>query len=181
MTPVGSRVMRRDYGSRLAEIVDQPMNGETVVDIFLATAEALAEWEPRFRARRVQVERAEAGRFDLVVEGDVAGVTRAVRTALGVAHESLRPDRPVGALSYPPDVVETLNYEAIVAAIKADVEAAAPEFADVLALESEPVVKLIEAFAYRETVAVEIDYHGAAMARFRDGSVLRIRPAEESE
>lgn len=83
MTPVGSRVMRRDYGSRLAEIVDQPMNGETVVDIFLATAEALAEWEPRFRARRVQVERAEAGRFDLVVEGDVAGVTRAVRTALG--------------------------------------------------------------------------------------------------
>jgi len=32
-----------------------------------------------------------------------------------------------------------------------------------------------------ETVAVEIDYHGAAMARFRDGSVLRIRPAEESE
>jgi len=50
----------------------------------------------------------------------------------------------------PPDVVETLDYEAIVAAIKADVEAAAPELADVLALESEPAVKLIEAFAYRE-------------------------------
>lgn len=50
----------------------------------------------------------------------------------------------------PPDVVEALDYEAIVAAIKADVEAAAPELADVLGLESEPVVKLIEAFAYRE-------------------------------
>lgn len=50
----------------------------------------------------------------------------------------------------PPDVVEALDYEAIVAAIKTDVEAAVPELADVLALESEPVVKLIEAFAYRE-------------------------------
>ena len=50
----------------------------------------------------------------------------------------------------PPDVVETLEFEAIVAAIKSDVEEAVPELADVLALESEPTVKLIEVFAYRE-------------------------------
>jgi hypothetical protein len=49
-----------------------------------------------------------------------------------------------------PDVVETLDYEVILAAMKADLAARAPELAAVLALESEPVVKLLEVCAYRE-------------------------------
>lgn len=48
----------------------------------------------------------------------------------------------------PPDVVEALDYEAIRAEILQDYEGRYPEFT--AALESEPVVKLIEAFAYRE-------------------------------
>ena len=32
-TPIGSRVMRRDYGSRLFELIDAPINRSTVVDI----------------------------------------------------------------------------------------------------------------------------------------------------
>jgi phage-related baseplate assembly protein len=47
-----------------------------------------------------------------------------------------------------PDVVETLDFEAILAAMKADLAARAPELAAVLALESEPVVKLLEVAAY---------------------------------
>ena len=47
-----------------------------------------------------------------------------------------------------PDVVETLDFEAILAAMKADLAARAPEMAAVLALESEPVVKLLEVVAY---------------------------------
>lgn len=50
----------------------------------------------------------------------------------------------------PPAAVETLSFEAIVAEIKADLVTRAPELADVLDLESEPIVKLLEAFAYRE-------------------------------
>ncbi|WP_323010035.1 baseplate assembly protein [Paracoccus sp. (in: a-proteobacteria)] len=50
----------------------------------------------------------------------------------------------------PPDVVEMPDAEALVQSIKADVLARAPELAAVLALESEPVVKLIEVMAYRE-------------------------------
>lgn len=50
----------------------------------------------------------------------------------------------------PPAVVETLDFEAIVTAIKADLIARLPEVAAVLDLESEPLVKLLEAVAYRE-------------------------------
>lgn len=49
-----------------------------------------------------------------------------------------------------PSVIETLDFEAILAEMKADVLQRYPEAAEVLALESEPLVKLMEAFAYRE-------------------------------
>lgn len=47
-----------------------------------------------------------------------------------------------------PDAIEALDTEAMIAQIKAAVQTAAPELAAVLALESEPAVKLIEAYAY---------------------------------
>lgn len=52
-TPLGSRVMRRDYGSRLFDLIDNPLNDVTLVEIFAATAEALMVWEPRLRVTRV--------------------------------------------------------------------------------------------------------------------------------
>lgn len=48
-TPIGSRVMRRDYGSRLFALLDRPVNDELHVEIYAAIAEALDRWEPRFR------------------------------------------------------------------------------------------------------------------------------------
>lgn len=52
----------------------------------------------------------------------------------------------------PPDVVERLDFETILAAMKADLVGRAPELAPVLALESEPLVKILEVCAYRETL-----------------------------
>lgn len=49
-----------------------------------------------------------------------------------------------------PEVIEALAFETIVAEIKADLVARHPAAADVIDLESEPMVKLLEAFAYRE-------------------------------
>lgn len=60
-TPIGSRVMRRAYGSRLFELVDAPLNRSTVVAIIAATAAALAKWEPRIRVTRVQASAAAPG------------------------------------------------------------------------------------------------------------------------
>ena len=50
----------------------------------------------------------------------------------------------------PPDIVETLDYEAIVKAMRDDLVERFPLIAGVIDLESEPARKLIEAFAYRE-------------------------------
>jgi phage baseplate assembly protein W len=66
-TPIGSRVMRRDYGSALPDLVDRPMNPQTRLDAISATAEALERWEPRVDVSRVVIERAEAGVFDISV------------------------------------------------------------------------------------------------------------------
>lgn len=50
----------------------------------------------------------------------------------------------------PPQLIEALDFESYAAATLADFKTRWPEFT--VALESEPVVKLIQAFAYRETL-----------------------------
>lgn len=69
-TPIGSRVMRRDYGSRLFELIDAPINARTLGDIYAATVDALRRWEPRIAVRRVRVLSVAAGRLSLSVEAD---------------------------------------------------------------------------------------------------------------
>ncbi len=70
-TPVGSRVMRRDYGSDLPRLVDAPITPQTMIDLYAATAAALERWEPRFDLVRVQVAQASAGHVELALEGRV--------------------------------------------------------------------------------------------------------------
>ncbi|PKP98000.1 MAG: oxidoreductase [Alphaproteobacteria bacterium HGW-Alphaproteobacteria-13] len=52
-TPVGSRVMLRDYGSMLLELIDRPINAATRLLFLAATGDAIARWEPRLRLTRV--------------------------------------------------------------------------------------------------------------------------------
>ena len=68
-TPVGTRVMRRAYGSRLAGLVDAPVGPGFGVAIVAATAEALDRWEPRYRLQRVHVAAAAGGHVTLDLEG----------------------------------------------------------------------------------------------------------------
>lgn len=49
-TRIGSRIMRRDYGSLLPDLVDKPSNDETMMQMMSATVIALAVWEPRITA-----------------------------------------------------------------------------------------------------------------------------------
>lgn len=70
-TPIGSRVMRRTYGSRLFALIDAPLTQGTLVDLYAATAEALAQWEPRFKLTRVHSTGArENGKTSLTLEGE---------------------------------------------------------------------------------------------------------------
>ncbi len=68
-TPIGMRVMRRDYGSRLPDLVDAPISRTTLIDIYTATAEALLKWEPRLQLTRVEVEEVTSGSLRLRLEG----------------------------------------------------------------------------------------------------------------
>ncbi|MDY0971385.1 GPW/gp25 family protein [Siccibacter turicensis] len=47
MTPVGTRVMRREYGSLLSALLDQPQNPALRLQIMSACYMALLKWEPR--------------------------------------------------------------------------------------------------------------------------------------
>lgn len=49
MTPIGTRVMRREYGSMIPELIDQPLNDMTILRLMAATVIAIARWEPRLR------------------------------------------------------------------------------------------------------------------------------------
>lgn len=70
-TPLGTRVMRRDYGSMIADLIDQPMNRATMMLLNAASALALARWEPRLRLRRVRFERVGAdGAPVMTIEAD---------------------------------------------------------------------------------------------------------------
>jgi phage baseplate assembly protein W len=46
--------MRRDYGSLLPDLLDQPINGALPMLLRAATAIAIAKWEPRLAVSRVR-------------------------------------------------------------------------------------------------------------------------------
>lgn len=53
-TRIGTRVMRREYGSLLPELVDHPFNDVTRLRVYAATVIALMRWETRINLSRVQ-------------------------------------------------------------------------------------------------------------------------------
>ena len=89
-TPLGSRVMRRRYGSELYGLIDHPMNSMTIVRCFVAIATALEPrieedghqyGEPRFILKQLAVETANAdGQITFFLEGIYVpdGLTRRV-------------------------------------------------------------------------------------------------------
>lgn len=69
-TPLGSRAMRRDYGSLLFELLDQPINGALRLLLQAATAIAIRRWEPRLKLTKVKLEGAPAsGQLTMRITG----------------------------------------------------------------------------------------------------------------
>lgn len=68
-TPINSRVMRRDYGSRLFELVDKPINRDLTLEIYAATAEALGKFERRFKLEKVKITDVKEEKATLKLEG----------------------------------------------------------------------------------------------------------------
>ena len=68
-TPIGSRIMRRDYGSRLFKRLDAPLTGELLAEIYADVVEALFSYEPRFEVTNVSVVSMDQGHLILDVTG----------------------------------------------------------------------------------------------------------------
>lgn len=68
-TPIGSRPMRRDYGSNLFKRIDAPLTGDLVAEIYADVVDALFNYEPRFEVSTVSVVSVGAGTLVLDLEG----------------------------------------------------------------------------------------------------------------
>ncbi|MCZ2203995.1 GPW/gp25 family protein [Bartonella sp. A05] len=68
-TRIGTRVMRRDYGSNVPNLIDVPINNTFSVSLYAAVAEALDKWEPRFKLEKIDVQLVETGKISLFLEG----------------------------------------------------------------------------------------------------------------
>ncbi|MBV8973397.1 MAG: GPW/gp25 family protein [Sphingomonadaceae bacterium] len=92
-TPIGTRVMRRDYGSLLFEMTDQPANARTRLRLYAAIAVALLKWEPRLIVTRLGLTNDAPGRFTLSLEGrrtDTGPVATLARLTLPI-HAGAKP------------------------------------------------------------------------------------------
>jgi len=68
-TRIGTRTMRRSYGSIVPELIDQPTNPATQLRLMAATVMAIIRWEPRVLITKVQFSIDMTGKAVLDMEG----------------------------------------------------------------------------------------------------------------
>lgn len=69
-TPIGSRVMRREFGSELFDLIDRPLTDQVILAIYAAVVAAIARWEPRFAVTGCRIAGASAsGTLSLELTG----------------------------------------------------------------------------------------------------------------
>lgn len=61
-TPIGTRVMRPEFGSRLHELIDKRMDEKWKLDFVRFTAEAIDKWEKRVKLTDVELCKLEDGK-----------------------------------------------------------------------------------------------------------------------
>lgn len=70
-TRVITRVMRREFGSDVPKLIDAPSNDLSLLMFYVAAAEAVDRWEPRFELLEVNFEQAGPdGRTALLLMGN---------------------------------------------------------------------------------------------------------------
>lgn len=71
-TPMGTRLCRRDYGSLVPELIDQPCNEFTQVKLMSAAATSLIRFEPRIKISQIRVTQSAQtpGKWDFYIVGN---------------------------------------------------------------------------------------------------------------
>lgn len=60
-TPIGSRVMRREYGSLLPELIDRPIDDVLILQAYSAIYTALLRWENRVIIEAINISQVRQG------------------------------------------------------------------------------------------------------------------------
>ena len=82
ITPIGSRPMRRAYGSLLSELIDQPQNAALRLQIMAVCYSAILQWEPRISLTGITFETTYDGK--MVVELTGKTVSQAADISLSI-------------------------------------------------------------------------------------------------
>ncbi|MDX6912264.1 GPW/gp25 family protein [Hafnia paralvei] len=69
LTPVGSRVARREYGSLLPELIDWPQNDAVKLQVMAASYTAISRWEPRIQLQSIQINTGMDGAMTVELSG----------------------------------------------------------------------------------------------------------------
>ena len=69
-TPPVARVMRRDFGSALPELIDHPGHGANLLRLYSAAIDALIRWEPRILPTRCQLGGGELADGQFIIDID---------------------------------------------------------------------------------------------------------------
>ncbi|WP_034911974.1 GPW/gp25 family protein [Erwinia sp. 9145] len=72
LTPQGSRLARREYGSLLFALTDQPQNDALNLQLMAAIYSALSRWEPRIKLSAIQIKRNYDGSLQVDLSGQRA-------------------------------------------------------------------------------------------------------------
>ncbi|EAA1780358.1 baseplate assembly protein [Salmonella enterica] len=84
-TPVGSRVMRREYGSLLSALIDMPQNPALRLQIMVACYSAIQKWEPRIRLTSISFERGDTGEMYVDITGMRTDTGASVSTTVSLS------------------------------------------------------------------------------------------------
>ena len=151
LTPQGSRIARREYGSLLSELIDQPQNPALRLQVMSAVYVALSRWEPRLTLDSITINSSFDGSMVVELTGQRDnGAPVSLSVSTGETMAVIDPSQlPAPQIVDVPDFETLLNERkaAFLALYPADEQDAVRR---TLELESEPVTKLLQENAYRE-------------------------------
>ncbi|WP_182417148.1 GPW/gp25 family protein [Bartonella sp. HY038] len=96
-TPLNSRVMRRDFGCELQDLIDRPLSDQIILAAYSAIVTACALWEPRYQISNCSITNSnEAGQVAILLKGDY--YPRGHLGDFSIVHKNMPVDIPFGII-----------------------------------------------------------------------------------
>lgn len=84
-TPVGSRVMRREYGTLLANLLDQPTSEALYLKCYSTIYLAILRWEPRIEISKIFISSLNQGKQVVDIEGRLINTGQSLNLSISIS------------------------------------------------------------------------------------------------